>query len=340
MDFGVLSKYRNQIYGVSALWIMLFHFWGFGFIPCEDQGIARALLSNGRIGVDIFLFLSGMSLYFSYHKRPDARTFYSRRLLRLLVPVYLISVPRWIHEYLVLTWKPDEFVMSASLLKLFVVGDNTVWFVSFILLCYVMYPVIYEVAIRDRTHRQRMVEMLALCAFALLWFWLLHGHSIAIFTRYEIWVGRVPSFLLGCAVGPLVYERKRLPVPLVVCSCVVALGYLAMFEQWLMPRWWWRASLAPCGAAIAIVLGVLCMAADKAFSGRGAVLKALGSLGGVSLELYLTHICARYVVWRCIGVPEQFYPMLGLPLVVASIAMAYSLRWLSNRIQEGRLREG
>ena len=332
MDFGILSKYRNQIYGVSALWIMLFHFWGSGLIPYGDAPIANLLLGNGRIGVDIFLFLSGISLYFSYHKRPDARSFYTRRLLRLLVPVYLISIPRWVHEFLVLTWEPDEFIMSASLLKLLVVGDNTIWFVSFILLCYLMYPVIYEVAIRNRTHAQRVVASLALCAYALLWFWLLHKHAIAIFSRYEIWVARIPSFVLGCAVGPYVYERKKLPVWLAVCMCALAVGYLVMFEQFILPNWWWRAPSALFGACIALALAILFGAVDKPKGEPGLAMRALGSVGGVSLELYLTHIFARYVVITGLAVPEQLFPAIGLPLAALSLAMAYALRWISTQL--------
>ncbi|MDK7740766.1 acyltransferase family protein, partial [Veillonella nakazawae] len=61
----------------------------------------------GNIGVDIFLFLSGMGLWFSWSKHPDTKDFYLRRWLRVY-PTWLImaclyyipdfTCPNWVRH--------------------------------------------------------------------------------------------------------------------------------------------------------------------------------------------------------------------------------------------------
>ena len=57
-----LSTYRNEIYGIAAIWIMLFH----GRIANIDATFPYLykILRLGNIGVDIFLFLSGIGIFF------------------------------------------------------------------------------------------------------------------------------------------------------------------------------------------------------------------------------------------------------------------------------------
>lgn len=73
MNLNIISKYRNEIYGFSIIWIVLFHGaainnvdYSFGFSVLYPL---QAFLSIGNVGVDIFLFLSGVCLYFFVCKK-------------------------------------------------------------------------------------------------------------------------------------------------------------------------------------------------------------------------------------------------------------------------------
>ncbi len=64
-----LSKYRNIIYGFSAIWIIIFH------IECCFPNVVKQfhpfivqIFKAGNVGVDIFLIMSGIYLYFSLKK--------------------------------------------------------------------------------------------------------------------------------------------------------------------------------------------------------------------------------------------------------------------------------
>ena len=46
--------------------------------------------------MDAFLFFSGLGLYYSMKKRSDVRSFYIRRLKRILIPYCIVAVPSYI----------------------------------------------------------------------------------------------------------------------------------------------------------------------------------------------------------------------------------------------------
>lgn len=70
--------------GFAILWVMYFH------MPLKfATEIGWFTHRIGFYGVDIFLFLSGLGVYFSLMKRPNVLRFYKARLVRIL-PAYVI----------------------------------------------------------------------------------------------------------------------------------------------------------------------------------------------------------------------------------------------------------
>lgn len=89
INLFLLSKYRTQLMGVAALLIILCHAPQYGV---DIQGVSRKLLVFGNIGVDVFLFLSGMGCWFSLTKSPNYFPWLKRRFLRIFIP-YTIVLP-------------------------------------------------------------------------------------------------------------------------------------------------------------------------------------------------------------------------------------------------------
>lgn len=64
-----LSKYRNIIYGFSAIWIVVYHVTTtFVKMTKSFHPFIIELIQAGNVGVDIFLIMSGICLYFSLKK--------------------------------------------------------------------------------------------------------------------------------------------------------------------------------------------------------------------------------------------------------------------------------
>jgi peptidoglycan/LPS O-acetylase OafA/YrhL len=89
--------------GVAVLLVFLYHTWIFSFLDPSLSVLGIAIptamfVKAGYLGVDIFFVISGFCLYLpyaraEYFKRtsPDTRTFYLRRILKI-VPSYLIAL--------------------------------------------------------------------------------------------------------------------------------------------------------------------------------------------------------------------------------------------------------
>ena len=67
MSWKSLSKFRSEIMGLACLWVM-FHHNAFDW-PNALEALKRFSL-YGNLGVDIFLLLSGVGLYYAWAKQP------------------------------------------------------------------------------------------------------------------------------------------------------------------------------------------------------------------------------------------------------------------------------
>ena len=143
-----LSEYRSEIYGISIFWVMLFHMKESHYFPTiKGSSLYHAwmgFVGMGNMGVDIFLFLSGICLYFSFTKNPDFYAFIKKRIARIAYPVCFTSMLLWL-QYLIMhrisIW---GFVNRVFLLQYWIDSDRQVWYVSLLLILYFVYPYIYR----------------------------------------------------------------------------------------------------------------------------------------------------------------------------------------------------
>lgn len=116
--------------GLAILCIMINHARFFGLC---DYGFLNDIVKIGSFGVEIFLFVSSFGLYYAYSKNSDLVRFYYRRFIRILPAFIIIVVTAQLFRETseVCNWR----FWQKELL------EN--WFISFILLMYVLFPVLY-----------------------------------------------------------------------------------------------------------------------------------------------------------------------------------------------------
>ena len=84
VKLGELSIFRTELMGISALLILICHLYGYVDLSVTVQYI----LSLGNIGVDCFLFLSGVGMWNSLLKVK-----YINRYLKLFIPYLTVILP-------------------------------------------------------------------------------------------------------------------------------------------------------------------------------------------------------------------------------------------------------
>lgn len=136
MRLSTLYKHRTVWMGIAILWVIFFH--------------SGLVVSNARIayienigygGVDIFMFASGLGVYFSYTKDYDSTAFMGRRLKRL-APVYLPFIVVWI----LYKFMQGEYPINAAIGNFFAVqgftglGNEFNWYITSLLVVYILTP--------------------------------------------------------------------------------------------------------------------------------------------------------------------------------------------------------
>lgn len=184
-----LSRYRNELKGVAILWIVFFH----ALIPCT--GILLSVQKIGYGGVDLFFFLTGFGLYHSLKRDGDLRTYWGRRMRRIL-PAYLPLIAVWMiimyPGYGLSTVQAIRGVMGNFLMVgyWFETPGLFNWYVSCLVLFLLLAPFLYGFLSKSKSPLRSVIGLMALSV----------GIGLCCVGRDAyMGISRLPVFILGMA---------------------------------------------------------------------------------------------------------------------------------------------
>ena len=152
------SKYRNQLFGIAIILILIFH--SNNYIA---YGSSRVIIDRLNIGVEMFLFLSGMGLYFSYSKKPTYFQFEKKRFLTVGIVYLIASLPFCIWQNIVEHRSFLYFLFDLSSLSYWFKSENSPgWYVSLIFILYLIYPLINRILFGKEQNNKRLFTVTAL----------------------------------------------------------------------------------------------------------------------------------------------------------------------------------
>ena len=329
MSWKSLSKFRSELMGFACLWIMFHH-------NAFDWPHALEFLKRfgyfGNLGVDIFLLLSGVGLYYAWSKKPKLSDFYARRFVRLLVPYVLIALPYWVWRDLFL--HQGSFLLDVTQLSLPLKGVITTWYVPAMAAMYLCYPLIARFLFSG----DRWTRCVILCGAVMLVCLHLNYSGSSTYRNCEIALTRFAIFIIGCTLGKSAKDGEEIP------SHYPALGLLwimlnSSFRRHVSPGdVWIRFSYIPlCFSVVLVTLWVL-----ERLEHFGGLRKLLRFFGERSLELYLTHVLIRNVFYHYIPL-KQFdpwgivsYAVILLMSLTASILLHPVINKLCGALTAGK----
>lgn len=257
------SKYRNAIYGIAALLIVLYH------TCCVAHWAPFKIFSRGFIGVDLFLLVGGFCLCYSIQKNTLSR-FYFNRFKRIY--------PLWFFVWFICVYPIRIFVAGEQITFWDALWEGTVilplitgrgdcdWFTAAILLYYLLFPLLWKI-LNGKRYIYVYISTLALLLFILLRFdftW-----------EQECAFSRLPCFIIGIIFYKTDFDKKAL---LMVLSVSVIFGVIAFSQQF---RYLLAATISPL-IVIALISFFVCV--DE--RGWLKVFMPLEWLGKNSLECY------------------------------------------------------
>ena len=291
MSWKALSKFRSELMGLACLWVMLHH--NYFDWPAARDGLRRFAL-YGNLGVDIFLLLSGVGLFYAWSKKPKLSDFYARRLVRLLVPYLLIAMPYWAWRDLLLG--QGNFLLDLTQLSLPLEGVITTWYVPAMAVMYLLYPLIARFLFSG----DRWTRAVILCGVVMVGCLYLSYGSSEIYGNCEIALTRLAIFILGCALGRSVRDGEVLPAHYPALGLLWIMLNDSLRRHTALDAVWIRFSYIPlCFSAVLVTLWVLQRLEKLEF-----LRKFLRFFGERSLELYLTHVLIRNVFYHYIPIRQ------------------------------------
>lgn len=141
-SYDMIYESRNMLFGIAAMLVLMVH--ATQYVWPDSMAAVKKIFAEGGMGVDIFLLLSGVGLYRSYTNAAGIKGFYKRRMQRIL-PAF---IPLALVFYAIIVLQRGEsfidYLLHVSTLSFWVKNETCTWYVSYIIIFYLLYPIIYK----------------------------------------------------------------------------------------------------------------------------------------------------------------------------------------------------
>jgi len=309
--------------GIGALLILLCHSVGNNVtMPYFLEKIAI----QGNIGVDIFLFLSGLGLSYSLNKttsncqicnyRKGMISWYIKRYLRILLPYYILTIPYLIYKMQFSSMSLAQGLSSLLTFEYWEYGSGA-WFISLIVILYAVAPLLYRIL---NNSKQKWIACYTICIF-LMFICADTNPKPSVLNNIYLAFQRVPSFIVGMSIANNVKNNKSINalvfIPIVLYS-LFSYIFPVCYTKWLI--------VLPLTLLLSLLLSIF------------NYLRIISAFFGmISLESYLTNIYLgdifNHKSWIVFGTDLSYGHYIEyLSVLIAGIFIAFIFNEISEKL--------
>ncbi|MBQ2944424.1 MAG: acyltransferase [Ruminococcus sp.] len=326
-SLSALSTTRDLLFGLATLMIIIFHSYVNINTAMPNHPVLAGILSliryHGNKGVDMFLFMSGIGLYYSMSSNPRLRDFYKKRATRILPAVFIVSfiwfafdTPAGINGYF-----EDVFFVS-----FFTRGVRNFWYFILMIFLYAIYPLIHKF-FKSTGVIGAITSVVVVVALNFV----LMETAPLFYSRIEIALTRIPVFLLGAFAGKYVKEGKKISWAWIVLSAIGIIGIYIFyhFEPFVELVYLYRY----IGGVFAICHLFLFSAIFSKWR-MGALGTFLVWLGGYSMEIYLIHEKAAVIFNKSFHTSDSSGIVYYIAIFFITVIFAMALKAICQNLDK------
>ncbi len=307
--------------GFAIIIVMLFH------VPLSRLDPFFGLRRMGNLGVDIFFFLSGIGLWYSWTKQQDWRRFYLNRALRIY-PAWLIVAGYFYISRFHGTTTASYVDLAGDIIvnwDFWLHDELTFWYVPATMMLYLFAPPYMELVRRHPIYRWIVVLPLMWCIIVQ---YVAPVHQAV--GHIEIFWSRVPIFFLGINFAEAVRQKREIDKQawwMIIGLFALSLWACIWLEQMRHGRFpLYTERMLYIVLAITTIL-IMSKVFDWLCGSKAGtyVNKWFAWVGGISLEIYLVHV--QFVLN-----PLQQYRLGYWPTFFATLAISLPVAWIISKV--------
>lgn len=315
-----ISTQRASLMGLAAIMIAVFH------TDILYPHTIDLIKNLGDFGVNIFFAVSGFSMCYAWRKNPDSLTFIKNRFLRVMITALPISV-----IWNALSYFTHESTLTKSILKTLTIqfwidGNLFQWFVSGILLLYLITP--FWMKFYERNKFACLIVTSAICILCLV----LPYFKIL---KYIIcFIQRIPVYSLGLCLGKQVIENKEANIVQKYAGWILLfigiLGFIVTGFNTVDYKWkyiFYALMTYQCLMIISFLLAKL--NANKKFV-------VLPFIGTITLEIYLFQekiLKLVHLTFDKLGIAfDQYNITINIIVIASTILLSYIYHKITDKI--------
>lgn len=324
MNYRLFSKNKVFLMGCAMLLVAFFH-----SPVIFSNNILMYIKNKLYIGVDIFLFLSGIGIYYSYTKNSNKKIFYKKRILKILPVTLLISLLFGFIFYGIKYYTEEDFWASITFTNFLLgIGKFPVWYwyIPSILILYLVSPFIIDYYNKYENKKPFYISITIIISFIFLF------SLLPRLMNLQIFISRIPIYLIGLKFGELSYKNEYMPRSHIVFyleNAIVAIGIIFYLDKnpFFLAQIISNALLIFPTIAFSIIT---VMTLNKIKKYKFPIINFIGT---ITLEIYLLHeriiVLLNYIIVNKFNIKPN-YILLSLISFLISVLFAYLLNKLMN----------
>lgn len=308
-SYELITKYRLCLFAIAMLWIFVRHcyfFEGFSF------GLFAPITNIGDCGVDIFLFLSGYGLVYSYKKYDYIGDFYKKRLLRITPTFFLLLCAFGLVDSFLPKYPWYNIIRPSYWLNCLYIRY---WYVLAIIVFYLLFP--YIVKTMDKVGGAKI--LIASYVLSIAGIVIVKILNIDNFYQLVVYFARIPVCIIGIYFAKYDFWKNE-------TICLAFLLSLPMV--YLLTKDYQRIAYS------LFVIPVICFF-PFLLEKMTVITKGLNVIGKWSLEFYIIHLYlfSRGIFEKINNYTDSYY-FTSLLLLFVTLVLSYISNILIDRINK------